>query len=115
MGMTHSQLLLWLQLPLAAPIIMAGIRTAVVMGIAIAAIAAFIGAGGLGLFVAEGLQMATNNAVVTGAISMGLLSIIEIHRSELDYARKNGGTALITLLQRNGHFPYSDLERPPVA
>ncbi|NQT69180.1 MAG: ABC transporter permease, partial [Desulfobacteraceae bacterium] len=51
MGMTRFQLLKQLQLPLAAPIIMAGVRTAVVMSIAIAAIAAYIGAGGLGLFV----------------------------------------------------------------
>jgi osmoprotectant transport system permease protein len=75
MGMTHFQLLLQLQLPLAAPVIMAGVRTAVVMSIAIAAIAAYIGAGGLGLFVSEGLQMATNDSVILGAVSMGLLAI----------------------------------------
>jgi osmoprotectant transport system permease protein len=76
MGMTRFQLLKQLQLPLAAPIIMAGVRTAVVMSIAIAAIAAYIGAGGLGLFVSEGLQMATNDSVIAGAISMGLLAIV---------------------------------------
>jgi osmoprotectant transport system permease protein len=75
MGMTHFQLLLQLQLPLAAPVIMAGVRTAVVMSIAIAAIAAYIGAGGLGLFVSEGLQMATNDSVILGAVAMGLLAI----------------------------------------
>jgi len=76
MGMTNFQLLKQLQLPLAAPVIMAGVRTAVVMSIAIAAIAAYIGAGGLGLFVSEGLQMATNDSVIAGAISMGLLAIL---------------------------------------
>jgi osmoprotectant transport system permease protein len=76
MGMTRFQLLKQLQLPLAAPIIMAGVRTAVVMSIAIAAIAAYIGAGGLGLFVSEGLQMATNDSVIAGAVSMGLLAIV---------------------------------------
>ncbi|MGM0382522.1 MAG: ABC transporter permease [Thermodesulfobacteriota bacterium] len=76
MGMTSFQLLKQLQLPLAAPVIMAGVRTAVVMSIAIAAIAAYIGAGGLGLFVSEGLQMATNDSVIAGAISMGLLAIL---------------------------------------
>jgi osmoprotectant transport system permease protein len=76
MGMTRFQLLIQLQLPLAAPIIMAGVRTAVVMSIAIAAIAAYIGAGGLGLFVSEGLQMATNDSVIAGAISMGVLAIL---------------------------------------
>jgi len=76
MGMTNFQLLKQLQLPLAAPIIMAGIRTAVVMSIAIAAIAAFIGAGGLGIFVSQGLQMSTNDSVIIGAITMGLLAIL---------------------------------------
>jgi osmoprotectant transport system permease protein len=45
------------------------------MSIAIAAIAAYIGAGGLGLFVSEGLQMATNDSVILGAVAMGLLAI----------------------------------------
>jgi len=76
MGMTNFQLLKQLQLPLAAPVIMAGVRTAVVLSIAIAAIAAFIGAGGLGLFVSEGLQLATNDSVIIGAITMGLLAIL---------------------------------------
>ncbi|MFH1292941.1 MAG: ABC transporter permease [Pseudomonadota bacterium] len=76
MGMTNFQLLKQLQLPLSAPVIMAGVRTAVVMSIAIAAIAAYIGAGGLGLFVSQGLQMATNDSVIAGAISMGLLAIL---------------------------------------
>jgi len=76
MGMTNLQLLLQLQLPLSAPIIMAGVRTAVVMGIAIAAIAAYIGAGGLGLFVSKGLQMSTNDSVIAGALAMSLLAIV---------------------------------------
>ena len=76
MGMTNFQLLIQLQLPLAAPIIMAGVRTAMVMGIAIAAIAAYIGAGGLGVFVSEGLQMSTNASVIAGAMAMSVLAII---------------------------------------
>ena len=76
MGMTNFQLLIQLQLPLAAPIIMAGVRTAVVMAIAIAAIAAYIGAGGLGTFVSEGLQMSTNSSVIAGALVMSLLAIV---------------------------------------
>ncbi|MFH1155341.1 MAG: ABC transporter permease [Pseudomonadota bacterium] len=75
MGMTGFQLLMQLQLPLSAPIIMAGVRTAVVMGIAIAAIAAYIGAGGLGVFVSEGLQMSTNDSVIAGALVMSLMAI----------------------------------------
>lgn len=76
MGMTRFQLLIQLQLPLSAPVIMAGVRTAVVMSVAIAAVAAYIGAGGLGLFVSEGLQLSTNNSVIVGAMSMAALAIV---------------------------------------
>jgi|GEM_PF-577430 osmoprotectant transport system permease protein len=76
MGMTSFQLLIRVEIPLSAPIIMAGVRTSVVMGVAIAALAAYIGAGGLGDFVVQGLQRSTNASVLAGAISMGLLAII---------------------------------------
>lgn len=76
MGMKSSQLLLQVELPLSASIIMAGVKTSVVMGVAIAALAAYIGAGGLGQFVVQGLQLSTNNYVLAGAISMGLLAIV---------------------------------------
>jgi hypothetical protein len=45
----------------------------------------------------------------------GLLLIIEIHRSEMEYARENGGKALLAKLKKAGCYPYSDLDRPPVA
>ena len=44
----------------------------------------------------------------------GLLAIIEIHRSEMDFARENGGQALIEKLMKAGHYPYSDMDRPAV-
>jgi len=44
----------------------------------------------------------------------GLLVIIEIHRSEMDFARKRGGKKLIAKLKKAGFYPYSDMERPPV-
>lgn len=44
----------------------------------------------------------------------GLLAIIEVHRSEMDYARHNGGKHLIAALKEAGHFPYSDLDREAV-
>jgi len=44
----------------------------------------------------------------------GLLAIIEIHRSEMDYAREHGGAMLIAKLKRRGHYPYSDMDRAPV-
>jgi hypothetical protein len=45
----------------------------------------------------------------------GILVAIEIFRSEMDFARKIGGEQLIQLLKEAGHYPYSDLEREPVA
>ncbi|HRX79185.1 MAG TPA: suppressor of fused domain protein [Pirellulaceae bacterium] len=46
--------------------------------------------------------------------AFGLLAIIEVHRSEMDYARKRGGKKLIAKLKKAGHYPYSDMERPAV-
>ncbi|MDJ0759313.1 MAG: suppressor of fused domain protein [Woeseiaceae bacterium] len=45
----------------------------------------------------------------------GLLVVIEIHRSEMEFAMQNGGQMLIDLLQENRHYPYSDMNREPVA
>lgn len=45
----------------------------------------------------------------------GLLTIIEVFRSEMDFARKNGGAKLVAKLKDAGHYPYSDMERSPVA
>ena len=45
----------------------------------------------------------------------GLLAIIEIHRSEMEYAREHGGENLIAKLKTAGFYPYSDLSRPAVA
>ena len=44
----------------------------------------------------------------------GLLAIIEIHRSEMEYARSSGGAALIERIKKKGYYPYSDLDREPV-
>ena len=45
----------------------------------------------------------------------GLLAVIEVFRSEMEYARKHGGATLIQRLKEKGHYPYSDLDRAPVA
>lgn len=47
--------------------------------------------------------------------TFGLMAVIEIFRSEMDFARKVGGAVLIDRLKANGHYPYSDLDREPVA
>jgi hypothetical protein len=47
--------------------------------------------------------------------NFGLLALIEVFRSEMEYARKHGGAKLIKRLKDKGHYPYSDLDRQPVA
>lgn len=47
--------------------------------------------------------------------AFGLLAVIEVFRSEMAFARENGGAKLLQRLKAKGHYPYSDLEREPVA
>ncbi len=76
MGMTSLQLMLMLELPLSTRIIMAGIRTAMVINIGTATLAAFIGAGGLGELIVTGLSLNDNNLILWGAIPSALLALI---------------------------------------
>jgi osmoprotectant transport system permease protein len=76
MGMSKSQLLLRIKLPLALPVIMAGLRNAMVLTIGIAAIAALIGAGGLGVPIFRGLRNARMDLIVIGGISVSILALL---------------------------------------
>ena len=75
MGATARQRLLWVRLPLAAPVIMAGVRTAAVITVGTATLAAFIGAGGLGDPIVTGLALADSRLVLSGAIPAAALAI----------------------------------------
>ena len=75
-GMTSSQILLKVELPLTLPIIMAGVRTSTVLTIGVAALATFIGAGGLGDLIDRGLRVADKNLILAGAIPAAILAII---------------------------------------
>ena len=76
MGMTNTQILTRVRLPLALPIILAGIRTATVITIGVATIAAAIGAGGLGTFIFRGVAMVSDAVILAGAIPAALLAIL---------------------------------------
>jgi osmoprotectant transport system permease protein len=76
MGMTEAQILLRVRLPLAFAVILAGIRTATVITIGIATIAAAIGAGGLGTFIFRGVAMVSDAVILAGAIPAALLAIL---------------------------------------
>ena len=76
MGLTSGQLLWHVELPLASPVILAGIRTATVITIGVATIAAAIGAGGLGEFIFRGIAMVDNGVILAGAIPAALMALL---------------------------------------
>ncbi|HXJ35932.1 MAG TPA: ABC transporter permease [Candidatus Eisenbacteria bacterium] len=75
MGMTSTQLLRRVELPLATSVILAGVRTATVIGVGLATIAAPIGAGGLGVLVFSGLASLDNRRLLAGAVPAALLAL----------------------------------------
>jgi osmoprotectant transport system permease protein len=75
LGMTDAQLLRRVELPLAASVILAGIRLATVIGIGLATIAAAIGAGGLGVFIFRGVAMVDNRTILAGALPAAVLAL----------------------------------------
>ena len=76
LGMTPRQRLLQVRLPLAAPVIMAGVRTAAVITVGTATLAAFIGAGGLGEPIVAGLALADSRMILSGAIPAAALALL---------------------------------------
>ncbi|GLC23779.1 ABC transporter permease [Roseisolibacter agri] len=76
LGMTPAQRLWRVRLPLAAPVIMAGVRTAAVITVGAATLAAFIGAGGLGEPIVTGLALADTRQVLSGALPAAVLALL---------------------------------------
>jgi osmoprotectant transport system permease protein len=76
LGLTRRQMLLKVELPLAAPVILAGVKTAAVMSVGTATIAAFIGAGGFGERITTGLALNDNDMLLAGAIPAALLALL---------------------------------------
>ncbi|MFZ4215347.1 MULTISPECIES: osmoprotectant ABC transporter permease OsmW [Pantoea] len=75
-GMTFWQRLRWVEIPMALPVIFGGIRTAVVMNVGVMAIAAVIGAGGLGLQLLDGISGSDVRMLIAGALMICLLAIV---------------------------------------
>jgi osmoprotectant transport system permease protein len=76
MGMRDRQILFRVTIPQALPILMAGIRTATVLCVGVATLAALIGAGGLGSFIFRGISMLNTRMVLAGAIPAGALALV---------------------------------------
>lgn len=88
LGFNRWQKLWLVELPLALPVIVAGIRTATAMTVGITTIAAFIGAGGLGDFITQGLELNNTRLILLGAIPVALLALF------LDYIISIGSRLL---------------------
>jgi len=76
MGMTRGQILRWIETPLAAPVVLTGLRTAAGEVVASATLAAFIGGGGLGEFIVNGLAMNNVGLLLVGGIPVALLALL---------------------------------------
>ena len=75
-GMTRFQILLKIKLPLALPVIMAGVRISAVTSVGLVTIAAFIGAGGLGYLIYSGIRTNNTNQILAGAIPACILALM---------------------------------------
>ena len=96
MGLTAWQRLRYIDLPLAAPTILAGVKTAAVINIGTATLAAFIGAGGLGELIVRGLTLNNVSLILQGAIPAALLAVV----TELTFELLERGLIPRHLLQR---------------
>jgi osmoprotectant transport system permease protein len=123
MGMTDWQILWQVELPLAMPVILTGIRVAVVISVGVATIAAAVGAGGLGTYIFRGLRQNDNNLLLAGGIFSAILALLadfslgqiaRLYRpksSENRVADKRrkfvvlGGTALVSVLVLGSFLP----------
>ncbi|QPQ51882.1 ABC transporter permease [Chryseobacterium indologenes] len=76
MGMNRTQRLFKVELPLAMPVIIAGIRTAAVINVGVATLASFVAAGGLGEFIFGGISLNNTNMILAGAIPAALLAVV---------------------------------------
>src|SRR5436190_11844046 len=94
MGMTDGQVLRMVELPLAAPVILTGIRVAVVICIGVATVAAAVGAGGLGTYIFRGLRQNDNNLLLAGAIASALLALLcDLGLGQIEKAYRTGERA----------------------
>ena len=98
MGMTDRQVLRQVELPLAAPVILAGVRVATVISVGVATVAAFVGAGGLGTLIYRGLRQNDDRLMLAGAVPAALLALaadagIGLIESRLDVRRRRTSRA----------------------
>ncbi|MEN7548752.1 ABC transporter permease/substrate-binding protein [Rapidithrix thailandica] len=110
MGMTSWQQLFKIELPLALPVIFAGIRTATVINVGVATLAAYIAAGGLGEFIFGGIALNNPNMILAGAIPAALLAILfdsllaKVQRMDLRQVRSTLWLMLVAMPILSGFY-----------
>lgn len=106
-GLTRLQILTKVQIPLALPVIMAGVRISAVTAVGLMTIAAFIGAGGLGFLVFSGIRTVNNNQILAGAIPACLLALIvdglagQVERLVTPISMQKGGRGSVSHMKKN--------------
>lgn len=123
-GMTPGQRLRLVELPLATPVIVTGIRVAVVISVGVATVAAAVGAGGLGTYIFRGLRQNDNNLLLAGALASAVLALLcdfALGQFEKSYAigerdrrtgRRTTAAAIFVLLAVASIFSYLTASRP---
>jgi osmoprotectant transport system permease protein len=91
MGMTEKRILFKIKIPLAMPVIMAGIRTAAVMIVGIAAVTAYVGSGGLGELIFQGISRSSKEMILVGAIGVSIIALA------FDYILSRGEQSLASV------------------
>jgi osmoprotectant transport system permease protein len=76
LGLTARQRLWWVEVPLSLPVVLGGVRIAIVVSIGIATIAAAVGAGGLGVLIYRGIATVDNRLILAGALPAALLAVV---------------------------------------
>ncbi len=107
MGMTKWQMLQQVEFPLALPVILAGIRTAAVINVGVATLAAYIGAGGLGEFIFGGIALNNNQMILAGALPAAVLAVLfDQGLALLSRKRKQQPSALLLLIPLLGWMAW---------
>lgn len=118
MGMTPSQSLFKIEIPLAFPVIMGGIRTATTINVGVATLAAYIAAGGLGEFIFGGISLNNTNMILAGAVPAALLAIAldfllaRLQKANIAKVRRTLFVIPIGLLAFSIVFAFESIEDP---
>jgi osmoprotectant transport system substrate-binding protein/osmoprotectant transport system permease protein len=124
MGMTGLQILWWVELPLALPVILAGVRTGAIYAIGLTTLAALVGAGGLGTYITAGMSRGDGGLILLGVVPilvialllfLGLSGLARLARARSDLGLRLGGGLLALLALYGVAVPLAEWAGTPAA